>query len=267
MRGQPVAEIKLTFDAADDYERFMGRWSRAIGERFLAWLAPPPRAQWLDVGCGTGAFSDLIRQRGAPKSLTGIDPSAAQVEFARKQLPGATFEVGDAAALPYDDARFDIVASALVIHFIPDRTKAFAEMHRVLRSGGLVGGYTWKRTATTDHAAYAPMLHGTEHIGGTALRSPVVPEGSLEGMRASLTAAGFADVTATEIEVTQSFRDFDEYWEIQTLPFSPSGKTVAQLDDAQRARLRDHMRATLPTARDGSISYAATAIAGKARKP
>jgi hypothetical protein len=111
------------------------------------------------------------------------------------------------------------------------------------------------------------MLHGTEHIGGTALRSPVVPEGSLEGMRASLAAAGFADVAATEIEVTQSFRDFDEYWEIQTLPFSPSGKTVAQLDDTQRARLRAHMRATLPTARDGSISYAATAIAGKARKP
>ena len=36
-----MAEVKITFDAADDYERFMGRWSRAIGEKFLAWLGAP----------------------------------------------------------------------------------------------------------------------------------------------------------------------------------------------------------------------------------
>jgi hypothetical protein len=86
-------------------------------------------------------------------------------------------------------------------------------------------------------------------------------------MRASLEAAGFVDVTVREIEVTQSFRDFDEYWEIQTLPFSPPGKTVAKLDDAQRARLRTVMRERLAPAADGRISYAATAVAGKARKP
>ena len=48
-------------------------------------------------------------------------------------------------AMPFPDGAFDVVASALVIHFIPDRAKAFAEMKRVLASGGLVGGYTWKR--------------------------------------------------------------------------------------------------------------------------
>jgi ubiquinone/menaquinone biosynthesis C-methylase UbiE len=53
-----MAEVKVTFDAADDYERFMGRWSRAIGEKFLMWMAPPAEGRWLDVGCGTGAFSE-----------------------------------------------------------------------------------------------------------------------------------------------------------------------------------------------------------------
>ncbi len=69
-----MAESKITFDAADDYERFMGRWSRAIGEKFLAWLAPPTNARWLDVGCGTGAFSELIQRRASPKTIVGIDP-------------------------------------------------------------------------------------------------------------------------------------------------------------------------------------------------
>ena len=262
-----MQEVKITFDAADDYERFMGRWSRAIGEQFLAWLAAPTQARWLDVGCGTVAFSELILRHCAPESVTGIDPSPSQIEYAQKLLPTATFQVADSMELPFGAHDFDIVASALVIHFIPDRAKAFSEMKRVLRAGGLVGGYTWKRTATTDFAPYAPMLRGVESVGGEALRSAVVPEGSPDGMRATLAAAGFGDIAVTEIEVSQSFRNFDEYWEVQTLPFSPPGKSVAKLDDAQRARLHDLMRETLPTGVDGSITYSATAMAGKARKP
>jgi SAM-dependent methyltransferase len=261
-----MAEGTTIFNAADDYERFMGRWSRALGEKFLDWLGAPPAAQWLDVGCGTGAFSELIQKRCAPTSIVGIDPSPAQITYARKALPGATFEVGDSMALRFGEESFDVVASALVIHFIPDRAKAFAEMKRVLRPGGRGGGYTWKRSGNTEFAAYAPMLRGVEQVGGEPLRSPVVPEGSIEGLCASLSAAGFTDVAATEIEVTQAFRNFDEFWEIQTLPFARSAQAVAQLDDAQRARLRDLLRETLVAA-DGTISYSATAVAGKARRP
>jgi SAM-dependent methyltransferase len=261
-----MAETKIVFDAADDYERYMGRWSRAIGKNFIAWFAPPAKAEWLEVGCGTGAFSDLILRQCAPQSLTGIDPSREQIDYVRKRLPGHTFQVGDSTAMTFGGDAFDIVASALVLHFIPDRAKAFAEMTRVLRPGGLLGGYTWKRTATDDFAAYAPILRGAERVGGEPLRSPVVPEGTLDGMRASLGAAGLTDVVATELEVTQTFASFDEYWDVQTFPFSASGKTVAKLDDAQRAALRALLRETLRAA-DGTITYSAVAIAGKGRKP
>ena len=261
-----MPEVKITFDAADDYERYMGRWSRAIGERFLAWLDAAKSARWLDVGCGTGAFSELILRHCAPASLNGIDPSPEQIDYARKALPGPRFEVGDSMALPFGEDEFDVVASALVIHFIPDRAKAFAEMHRVLRAGGLVGGYTWKRNSAANSAPYAPMLRAVQSIGGETVTSPLVPESAAEGMRATLAAAGFTDIAVTEIEVTRTFANFDEYWEIQAMPFSPSGKTVAKLTDAQRAKLRDVMRETLPAAADGSIAYAATAMAGKARK-
>jgi SAM-dependent methyltransferase len=253
------------FNAADDYERFMGRWSRAIGERFLDWLGASSRARWLDIGCGTGAFSELIANRCAPSSITGIDPSPEQIAYARNLLPRHTFEVADAMALPYADASFDVVASALVIHFIPDRQKAFAEMKRVLASGGLVGGYTWKREGLKEFAAYAPMIDGIEAIGVPPPHSTPVEESTVEGMRASFARAGFADAAAIEIGVSQTFTNFDEYWSIQTVPFARAGQAVAKLSDAQRARLRDHLRNKLPAA-DGTITYSAIAIAGKARK-
>jgi|ERR1043165_3599117 ubiquinone/menaquinone biosynthesis C-methylase UbiE len=261
-----MPETKIAFDAADDYERFMGAWSRAIGEKFLAWLGAPRGARWLDLGCGTGAFSELILREAAPAALTGIDPSPEQIEYVRKHLPGHSFEVGDSMAMPFGADAFDVVASALVLHFIPDRHKAFGEMSRVLKRGGLVGAYTWKRSAAEDFAPYAPMMRGVTSMGAETVTSPLVPEGSAEGMRATLLAAGFADIAVTEIEVTRTFKSFEEYWEIQSLPFSPPGRTMAKLSEDQRAKLRDIMREMLPAAADGSITYAATAMAGKGRK-
>ena len=261
-----MAETKIVFDAADDYERFMGAWSRSIGERFLAWLDPPRDARWVDLGCGTGAFSELILRHCAPKSLTGIDPSPEQIAYVRKHLPGHTFEVGDSMAMRFGEGAFDVVASALVFHFIPDRQKAFAEMHRVLAPGGLVGGYTWKRNAAENFAPYAPVMTGVKHIGAETITSPMVPEGSSEGMRASLAAAGFTDIAVTEIEVTRTFRDFDEYWDVQCISFSPPGRTIAKLSEAQRAKLRDLMRERMTPGADGSITHAATAMAGRGRR-
>jgi ubiquinone/menaquinone biosynthesis C-methylase UbiE len=199
----------------------MGRWSRAIGEKFLAWLAPPTNARWLDVGCGTGAFSELIQRRCAPQAIVGIDPSPQQIDYARKKFPGVTFQVGDSMDMKFGDSEFDVVASALVFHFIPDRAKAFAEMHRVLKPAGLVGGYTWKRSAAADFAPYTAVNRAAKQIGAETVSSATVPEGSEDGMRASLQAAGFRDIAITEIEVSQSFKNFEEYWEIQSLPFSP----------------------------------------------
>ena len=54
-----MAEIAQSFDDSAAYERFMGRWSRAVGPMFLAWVAPPSGARWLEIGCGTGVFTEV----------------------------------------------------------------------------------------------------------------------------------------------------------------------------------------------------------------
>lgn len=260
-----MPDVNVVFDDADAYERFMGAWSRAAGEKFLAWLAPPRDMRWLDVGCGTGAFSALIRAHCAPSAMTGVDPSPQQVAHARKTIANADFQVADALSLPFGDEEFDVVASALVLHFLPDRRKAFAEMRRVAKAGAIVAGYTWNRTPEATFAPYAPMARAIKAIGIQPMLSPLVPEAAPDGLKSSLEATGLRDIDITLIEVTRSFACFEEFWQIQTLTLHPVGKTVAKMSDSERSKLRDAVRAIVPPGPDGKISYSARAIAYKAR--
>src|SRR5882724_8047703 len=74
----------------------MGRWRQLVGETFLDWLAPKSGLRWLDVGCGNGAFTEMLVERCAPISVQGIDPYEAQLAYARTVPPGRC----DGAAFP-----------------------------------------------------------------------------------------------------------------------------------------------------------------------
>lgn len=259
--------MNVVFDGADDYERLMGAWSRAAGEAFLSWWAPAQGARWLEVGCGTGAFTHLVSTQCAPSSLAAVDPAPAQIEAARRRLPNVNFQTGDAMALPFAQAEFDVVASALVINFIPDPARGFAEMHRVLRPGGTMGAYLWDRSPGEDFSPHAPFERGLRSIGAKVLQPPVVPESTPDGARSALARAGFEEISITTLSATRTFRSFDECWDIQTMPLAPVGKSVAALSEADRARLRDTMRSNLSPAADGSVTYTARALAYTARRP
>jgi ubiquinone/menaquinone biosynthesis C-methylase UbiE len=98
-------EQQIRFDDGAAYERMMGIWSRIVGDVFLDWLAPRSGLQWIDVGCGNGAFTELIVARCAPAEVQGIDPSEGQLAFARARSTAgvAEFRPGDAMALPFPD--------------------------------------------------------------------------------------------------------------------------------------------------------------------
>jgi len=265
-----MTETRVAFDDGDAYDRYMGRWSRAIGERFLAWLDRPAHESWLDVGCGTGAFTKLILARMAPRKIVGLDPSAAQVEHAKRTVtaPQAEFREGSASDLPFATGEFDVVVSALAIHFFPDRPKAFQEMLRVTRAGGVIAGYTWRKTPTDLDAPYGPLARAVTEVAGDVKTSAVVPEAMPEGLRAALIAEGYADIDVTTIEATQTFRDFEDYWSSQTGTFPhPVATSALALGDRERERVRDILRAALPAAADGTITYPSRATAFKARKP
>lgn len=92
----------------------------------------------LDLGCGTGATTELLRNAYPEVSLSGLDLSENMITVARKKaVAGAEFTVGDAENLPYADRSFDAIICVQSIHHYPDAPKAIAEVHRVLRSDGI----------------------------------------------------------------------------------------------------------------------------------
>ena len=95
----------------------------------------------LDLGCGTGInLLEAARVLGPCRRLHGIDLAPGMIHEARRKAASAgvpaSFEVGDAQDLALEDASFDLVLCNSVYHWFPDRSRAVAEMSRVLRPGG-----------------------------------------------------------------------------------------------------------------------------------
>ena len=111
-----MVEQIIRFEDGAAYEQMMGIWSRLVGEVFLHRLAPSPGLRWIDVGCGNGAFTELLIERCAPVDVEGIDPSEGQLAFARTRPSArlAKFSRGDAMALPFASGSFDAAVMALV---------------------------------------------------------------------------------------------------------------------------------------------------------
>jgi SAM-dependent methyltransferase len=244
------------------YEAYVGRWSRPVARELLGWLAVPPGRDWLDVGCGTGALTETILAVAEPRSVRGVDRSAAFVDHARDRLTDrrASFDVGDAQALPLDDASADAVVSALVLNFVPEPARAVAEMHRVIRPGGVVAVYVWD---------YAGRMELMRRFWDAAVA--LDPDASDEGIRFPICqpeplaelfgAVGLGAVETRAIEVPTVFRDFDDYWSPFLGGQGPAPTYLIALDEERRAALRERLRATLPTSPDGSIHLVARAWA------
>ncbi|MEO8469152.1 MAG: class I SAM-dependent methyltransferase [Chloroflexota bacterium] len=71
----------------DDYERYIGRWTRLVATSFVDWLEVPAGVDWLDVGCGTGVLTETILRQAEPPAIVGIDPSTSFVEHAGSHAP------------------------------------------------------------------------------------------------------------------------------------------------------------------------------------
>jgi SAM-dependent methyltransferase len=257
---------QIRFNDGAAYERYMGKWSLLAGETFLDWLAPKSGLRWLDVGCGNGAFTEILVERCAPVSVQGIDPSEEQLAYARTRSLSrvAQFHQGDAMALPFPDDKFDAVVMPLVIFFVPDPARGVAEMARVVCPGGIVTAYAWDMVGGGfPYEALQAEMRGL----GVAVPVPPSPDASrIDAMRDLWTGAGLVRVETREITVQRTFDDFDDYW--ATVLGGPSvGPQLAAMASADLALLKARMRARLPADTNGRITYSARANAVKGRVP
>ncbi len=121
----------MAWDAQQYQEGFSFVWQ--YGRDLVELLAPQAGERILDVGCGTGQLTGEIAAAGA--LVTGIDSSEAMLEEARRNAPGARFELHDVRRLPFR-GEFDAVFSNAVLHWVQDAEEAAASLARALKPGG-----------------------------------------------------------------------------------------------------------------------------------
>ena len=257
-------QIRFTDGAA--YEHYMGRWSQLVGAAFLDWLAPAPGLRWLDVGCGNGAFTEMLAERCAPRELAGIDPSEEQLSFARTRLALASsqFRQADAMALPFADAAFDVAVMPLVIFFVPDPARGVAEMARVVAPGGFVTAYGWD--LLNGGFPYGALQEEMRALGVDVPMPPSPDAASLESLNTLWTGAGLCDVATREFAVQRTFASVDDYW--TTVLTSPSvGGRLRAMHPGDFATLKSNVEKRLPADADGRITYGARANGVRGRRP
>ena len=255
-----MTEPKILFDDGFVYERVMGVWSALAGNLFLDWLSPAKGMSWIDVGCGNGAFTELIVKRCQPARIHGIDPSEAQLVFARQRntFSVVEFQTGSALALPFANDSFDAAIMALVIFFVPEPAKGVAEMTRVVKPGGTVAAYSWDILG--GGLPYAPVGLELRALGVTMPMPPSPSASLLPNLRELWSNAGLVAVEVLEMTVQRTFENFEDFWITTQLAFSGTFANMAPHDvDIVKTKVRDR----LPPDDEGHINYSARANAIK----
>lgn len=233
----------MTFEVpAENYRRFMGRFSEPLAVVFVdaAGVASGQRA--LDVGCGPGALTAVLIDRLGSEAVSAVDPSAPFVAAAQAQFPEVDVRLSGAENLPYQDGTFDVVLAELVVQFMDDPAGGIREMGRVTRPGGTVGACIWDYEG--GGSPLAPFWKVVEAVFPDA-KTEQGAIGSREGDLAGLVeAAGLTDVRPGYLTVHVPMADFDDWWQPYTLGVGPAGAFVATLDDEQREELEAACRAT-----------------------
>jgi SAM-dependent methyltransferase len=255
-------ELTDRWMAGSTYEDFMGRWSRQLASRFVAWLALPEGLDWLDVGCGTGALTRAILERAAPATVVGCDPAAPFIEYARAHLEEdrVSFLVAGAGALPRRASGYGAVASSLALNFMPDPATAVSEMRSLCSTGGTVAASVWDYGGGMEFLRRfwdaAVALDPSAQSLDEGKRFPLCRREPLESL---FGAGGLAAVRCVPIDVPTRFAGFDDYWRPLLGGTGPAPSYVASLDPERRSILEAKLRTTLPTGAGGAIELTARA--------
>jgi SAM-dependent methyltransferase len=235
------------FSEAEAYDRFMGRWSQRLAPLLVKFAGVQDGNAVLDVGSGTGVLALHIGAAVPSSRITGVDPSAAYVNFAQERAitKKVNFKVGDAQQLCFSDSTFDRTLAMLVMNFIPDRAKALREMIRITRPGGVVAAAVWDygegmemlRIFWEEAVALNPAIASRDER-----HMPLSRKGELE---AFWRENGLLEVEEQPLTVQLDFSSFEDFWTPFLAGQGPAGAHVASLTAEQQSELQSRLRRRL----------------------
>ena len=182
-----------------------------MAHEFLNWLNLPSNLRWLDVCCGSGVLTEAIIERCTPARVAGVDASSQQIEFAlaHRARPAVTFETGDAMALAFRDASFDVAVCGLGLNFVPQPERALQEMRRVTVPHAVIAIYVW------DYAEGARFLRefwdaaaASDHEALAYDQAQRFPMCNPEALRKLFEQAGLMQVSCSWARHHHAFREF-----------------------------------------------------------
>jgi SAM-dependent methyltransferase len=228
---------------ADEYDRFMGRYSKPLAAIFTEFAGVAGAGRVLDVGCGPGALvSELVGHLGAG-SVWAVDPSERFVAAARDRHPDVRVERAAAEQLPFEDQWFDAALAQLVVHFMADPVAGLREMARVTRPQGVVAACVWDHAGGTGPLG---LFWETVHELDPGAEDESRLAGARQGHLSELFKdAGVREVHEDALTVTVEHPSFEDWWEPFLLGVGPTGAYIAKLDPSGQAALRERCREKL----------------------
>lgn len=251
--------------AGEAYDSFMGRYSRALADRFADAAGVQPGQTAIDVGCGPGALTGVLVDRLGTDAVAACDPAPGFVTECAARHPDVRVELGRAESIPFETGRFDHAMAQLVLHFVSDPEQAAGEMMRVVRPDGLVSACVWDFDDGMEmlRAFWDAALQIDPAAPDEARRLRFGRSGEIAHLFES---AGMVEVVESTLRVSSSYTGFDELWDGFLTGVGPAGAYCTSRTDEDRRRLRTALFRRLgePT---GPITLGAVARCAVARVP
>lgn len=150
--GSQAIQGKLWGQRMQDWADKQEPIGRTDCDFILNALSIKPEIKLLDVGCGTGYFSNMARNKGA--NVTGLDATPEFIEEAKKRVPTANFLVGEMEELPFEDKSFDVVCGLNSFQYAANTQNAIKEAKRVLKDNGKLVTMIWGNKEDCEAATY-----------------------------------------------------------------------------------------------------------------